>query len=182
MRLARDDPPSGMSFGIGSTIRDALLAPLRAASFRRMKDLARRIGEGSVHALLARLLRESAPEVRFHLMGHSFGCIVCSGAMAGPAGGVGLARPVDSHSLIQGALSHWSYAQEIPYAPGGPGYYRRLIAERRVAGPILTTQLTFDSAVGTWYPRAARGAWPGQLRLGAPQVRGRRGVRHPRCR
>jgi hypothetical protein len=106
--------------------------------------------------LLAQLIRHAAPEVRFHLIGHSFGCIVCSGAIAGPGAGVGLTRPVHSLTLLQGALSLWSYAEAIPFAPGGPGYFRRLVAERRVAGPIVTTQSVHDSAVGTWYPRASR--------------------------
>ena len=51
-------------------------------------------------------------------MGHSFGCIVVSATVAGPAGEPDLPRPVDSLFLVQGALSLWSYASDIPYAAG----------------------------------------------------------------
>ena len=58
------------------------------------------------------------PKARFHLMGHSFGCIVVSATVAGPAGRPTLPRPVDSLFLVQGALSLWSYAADIPIARG----------------------------------------------------------------
>ena len=52
--------------------------------------------------------------MRFHLMGHSFGCIVVSSTLAGPYARTALRRPVASVTLVQGALSHWSYAAEVP--------------------------------------------------------------------
>ena len=140
-----------------SSIGDALLAPLRTLSFWTMKDRARVFGESAIHPFLIRLQGETAGrDVRFHLMGHSFGCIVASAAVAGAAGAAPLPRPVDSLSLLQGALSLWSYCGDIPYAPGQPGYFHRLLAEKQVRGPILTTQSRSDRAVGTWYPQAAR--------------------------
>ena len=44
-------------------------------------------------------------------MGHSFGCIVASATVAGPAAQRVLPRPVDSLFLVQGALSLWAYCQ-----------------------------------------------------------------------
>ncbi len=88
-------------------------------------------------------------------MGHSFGCIVVSATVAGPANGGGLARPVQSLVLVQGALSLWSYCSDIPYRRGRTGYFRPLIDGRRVAGPIVTTRSRFDTAVGRWYPLGA---------------------------
>jgi hypothetical protein len=134
---------------------DGILAPFRVLSFWKMKDRARQFGESAAHPLLVEFMNVSAgKDVRFHLMGHSFGCIVASAAVAGPAGSR-LPRPVDSVALVQGALSLWSYCSEIPTAPGTPGYFRRIVEEKMVRGPFITTQSTFDLAVGTWYPWSA---------------------------
>ena len=140
-----------VSFGVS----DTLLEPLRVLSFYRMKKRGRSFGEAGAHRLVAGLMNATAGRgVRFHLMGHSFGCIVVSAAVAGPSGST-LPGPVDLLALIQGALSLWSYCAGIPKARGKPGYFYRLIADRRVQGPIITTQSEFDRAVGTWYPVAA---------------------------
>ena len=134
---------------------DGLLSPIRTLSFWVMKDRARRFGESGAHQLVTDLMRVTAGrDVKFHLMGHSFGCIVVSAAVAGPAGSA-LPKPFDSLALIQGALSLWSYCSDIPESPGTPGYFHRLVAERRVRGPLVTTQSEYDRAVGTWYPWAA---------------------------
>jgi hypothetical protein len=135
--------------------REDLLAPLRTLSFWKMKDRARVVGEGGGNALLAALQQAAGErDVRFHLMGHSFGCIVVSAMLNGPGGG-GAARPVDSLALVQGALSLWSYCDDIPVARGKPGYFRAVLASGRVRGPVVTTQSEFDTAVGRWYPLAA---------------------------
>ncbi|SAL68161.1 CHAT domain protein [Caballeronia udeis] len=154
-----------LSSGIAATIKDAILAPLRQLSFWKMKDRARVFGESGAHALLGDL-QAAAPDAAFHLMGHSFGCIVVSAMVAGPEGANAspLARPVDSLFLVQGALSLWSYATDIPYAPGKLGYFQRILSEGRVRGPLLTTRSTHDSAVGRFYPLGAR--LKGQVLLG----------------
>jgi DNA/RNA endonuclease G (NUC1)/V8-like Glu-specific endopeptidase len=136
--------------------RDTLLAPLRTLSFWTMKDRARRFGEKAGHALLTGLQEATAGrDVRFHLVGHSFGCAAASAAVAGPPGGPGLPRPVDSLVLLQGALSLWAYCASIAFARGQPGYFYRMMAGRQVRGPVVTTQSRYDKAVGTWYPRGA---------------------------
>jgi hypothetical protein len=141
------------SFGLFDS--SALLAPLRTLSFWKMKDRARQVGERAVHPFLASLLEAVGDrDVRVHLAGHSFGCIVASAAINGPPTGAQQVV-VDSLSLIQGALSLWGYCDAIPFEQRLPGYFHRLIAERRVRGPIVTTRSRHDSAVGTWYPRAA---------------------------
>ena len=132
-----------------------ILLPLRLLSFWKMKDRARVFGERGGSKLLAELQRAvPAHQARFHLMGHSFGCIVVSAVVAGD-GGTDLVRPVDSMALVQGALSLWSYCSDIPPAPGRQGYFQRVVAHRRVSGPILTTQSSLDHAVGRFYPYGA---------------------------
>lgn len=174
MRDARDEVSFGR-FDIGS-----VLAPLRVLSFWKMKDRGRRFGETGGRALLDQLERATSETVRFHLMGHSFGCIVVSAILAGP-GGRALARPVHSAALLQGAFSLWSYCSDIPVARGRPGYFHSAVEGGRVAGPIITSQSTFDTAVGRFYPLGAGAARqvdfaPGQLpKYGAVGAFGLRG-------
>ncbi len=138
-----------------SGFADGVLAPLRVLSFWKMKERTRRFGETGAHRLLRELmLATTGRDVKFHLMGHRFGCIVASATVAGP-GGSALTAPVKSLALIQGALSLWSFCSEKPTAPGSAGYFDRILTEQRVRGAIITTQSTFDQAVGTWYPWAA---------------------------
>lgn len=173
---AREMP---VSFGGGGL--SGLLSPLAQLSFWKMKDRARAFGESGGFGLLTQLQTTSEGKgVRFHLMGHSFGCIVVSATLAGPQHGR-LPRPVDSAILIQGALSLWSYSSSVPGAPGTPGYFHRLTANNCVAGPIVTTQSEHDTAVGSLYPLAAGVAGqvvfaPGELpKYGALGTFGARG-------
>ncbi len=155
---------SNVSFGVFGG--DTLLAPLRTLSFWKMKERGRLIGEQAVYPLLVRLLRASGDrDVRFHLAGHSFGCIVASAAIAGPAGAEALPRPVESLTLLQGALSLWAFCDDIPSLPGQAGYFHRIVSEGRVRGPVVATRSRHDRAVGTWYPRGAR--LGGQVAFGA---------------
>ena len=142
--------------GFFDKVKGLIVAPLQQLSFWKMKDRARAIGESGAHALLVRLMKAARPETRFHLMGHSFGCIVVSATVAGAPGGEKLPRPVDSLFLVQGALSLWSYCPDIPMARGTAGYFNRTLKEGLVRGPIVTTRSRFDSAVGKLYPTAAK--------------------------
>ncbi|MEM5317137.1 CHAT domain-containing protein [Paraburkholderia sp. JHI869] len=156
--------------GIVSAVKGAVLAPLRQLSFWKMKDRARTFGEGGAHALLGAMQNASAT-ARFHLMGHSFGCIVVSGMIAGESitsaasAPPALRRPVDSLFLVQGALSLWSFAADVPFAPGTSGYFSRILDTALVRGPLLTTKSSWDTAVGKFYPLGA--AAKGQFLLGA---------------
>jgi hypothetical protein len=161
--LAQPEPsgqPGLLGGGFAHNVKDALLAPVRQLSFWAMKHRARHVGETGVHSLLTEL-QESAPDARFHLMGHSFGCIVVSAAISGPMaqGAVTsrLPRPVHSLFLAQGALSLWSFAENIPFLPNVPGYFRPIdLPPPLVSGPIITTRSKFDHAVGIFFPLGAR--------------------------
>lgn len=147
--------PGLLGGGVLDKLKGWATAPLKQLSFWKMKDRARRIGESGGHKLLRDLQRASRPETRFHLMGHSFGCIVVSATVAGPPGSTALDRPVDSLFLVQGALSLWSFCPDIPYARGKAGYFNRILKDDLVRGPIVTTRSEHDSAVGNLYPKAA---------------------------
>lgn len=143
------------SFGLFDWLRDAALTPVRQLSFWTMKSRGRTVGETGGRDLLQRLL-EKNPRARLHLMGHSFGCIVWSAAVCGPDGAAPLPAPVHSLVLCQGAMSLWSYCDNIPVQPGTAGSFVRLLEDGRVAGPIVTTQSSFDRALSWWYPLGSR--------------------------
>lgn len=147
-------PGAGLSFA--SPGLSGILSPLRQLSFWKMKDRGRKIGETAGFNLLTALMKAVPPgrTVHFHLMGHSFGCIVVSSMLNGPDGTGVLPRPVDSLMLVQGATSLWGFCNAIPKA-SGPGYFRKVIDDRKVAGPVVTTQSKRDTAVGVFYPVAA---------------------------
>jgi hypothetical protein len=142
---------AGDSFGIGSSIKSAILAGLRQPSFWLMKHRARSVGEGGMHTFVSQLQQVS--QAAIHLMGHSFGCIVMSSILGGPGGKTSLPRPVASAALIQGALSLWSFADRLPDS-AAPGYFRDVLKNSSVAGPLVTTQSSHDTAVGLAYPAA----------------------------
>jgi hypothetical protein len=128
-----------------------LMAPLRVLTFWHMKRRAREVGVGGVTALLS-ALQTAAPEARFHLMGHSFGCIVVSSAVASLGEE---SRPIASMALVQGAMSLWSFCSAIPSSPGRAGYFRRVLADGLVEGPVVVTTSVHDRAVRTFYPIGA---------------------------
>lgn len=147
-----------------------LLAPLRMLTFWQMKRRARDFGERGAHALVSALLDGNGDRrpPRVHLVGHSFGCIVASAAVAGGRQTPRPVHPVDSLVLVQGALSLWSYCSRIPTRPDRPGYFHRLLAEELVAGPVVATMSRFDRAVGAFYPLGA--GLRDQIDFGGPRL------------
>lgn len=152
---ASQDEPVSFSAD-GSSIADKLLDPLRVLSYWKMKARAREIGESTGFKLLKALQEKAAPSVRFHVMGHSFGCVVASSILNGPEGKGSLVRPIDSLALVQGAVSLWSYCAKISYEKNRPGYFHQIITQKKVAGPIITTYSIYDYAVGKMYPLAGK--------------------------
>lgn len=151
-----EDMISG-SFGKFSLF-GTLLSPLRTFSFWKMKSRARGFGESGANELLRKMQKIAADAGRnidFHLMGHSFGCIVVTAMAAGKPGAKITQPPVNSITLVQGALSIWAYTPDIPHDKGKPGYFNPLIKQVRVKGPIVTTQSEFDRAVGFFYKLGA---------------------------
>jgi hypothetical protein len=151
------DAASREPANFGGGFLGGLLSPLRQLSFWKMKDRALAVGASGGFALVDSLQRATADagrEVSFHLMGHSFGCIVVSSILNGSKG-TALSRPVDSVALVQGALSLWSFCDDIPVAKGTPGYFNPVLTSRRVSGPVITTQSRNDTAVRRLYPLGA---------------------------
>jgi hypothetical protein len=143
------DPLSFSGFSLGG-----LLAPLRVLSFWAMKSRARNFGETGASELLGRL-HDAASDARFHVMGHSFGCIVASAAIAGRPGSPGPRRKVDTLVLAQGAMSLWSFCKNIPAQPGRDGYFHAMVRDNLVTGPTIVTTSVHDRAVRLFYPIGA---------------------------
>jgi hypothetical protein len=131
-----------------------IMAPLRFLSFWTMKRRALLFGQSGAADLLTQL-RSSLDGGRIHLAGHSFGCIVTSAAVAGPPESEYDQARADSLILIQGAMSLWSFCDSIPKQPDRAGYFRRIVGDGLVDGPIVATTSVHDKAVRMLYPLAA---------------------------
>ncbi len=140
--------------GLFARLREAVLAPLRQLTFWHSKDQARVFGEGGAAGLLRAVMARC--DARVHLMGHSFGTIVVSGAVRGPGPlPAPPPRPVSSMFLVQGAVSLWAFAPEVPAGVGGGrGYFADVVGPSFVRGPIVATRSQWDYAVGKYYPLA----------------------------
>lgn len=99
-----------------------------------------------------RALRAARPVPRLHLVGHSFGGrLVTALANALRAG----EAPFASMTLLEPAYSHNGMGKNWDGA-GNDGSFRPVIADKKVAGPILITHSAHDFPVGTCYPIASR--------------------------
>jgi hypothetical protein len=148
-------PQAGHAAGLRSLfggIKAAALNLLNLTTYYQMKNRAGVVGQGALNALLRRV-RAAQPAVRLHLVGHSFGCRLLSAATAGADAASSL--KVDSLTLLQGAFSHYGFANHYDES-GQPGFFRRVLSDHLVTGPLLITHTRNDSAVGTMYPLASR--------------------------
>ena len=125
-------------------------------SYWEMKERARKIGQTSGFELLTELQNHTNDRVRFHLIGHSFGTIVVSAMLRGPEVDSKLVRPVNSLSLIQGAVSLWSFCEQVPNRDELMGYFHPIVSGEKVAGSIITTNSKYDYSVKRMYPLASR--------------------------
>ncbi|MFI2201108.1 serine-threonine protein kinase [Streptomyces sp. NPDC020192] len=123
---------------------------LRQAAYYTMKRRAGTVGEQGLGPVLGRLAG-AAPGVRVHLAGHSFGGRLVSFALLGLPDGV---RTVKSLTLLQGAFSHYAFAERVPQAPDRSGALKD--QQRRIDGPLVCCYSHFDQALGTFYPLASR--------------------------
>ena len=127
---------------------------LRSMSYYEMKNRAGVIGRGGLGPVIAQL-SAATPGIRVHLMGHSFGARLVAYSLSGlPASATSAASPVKTLMLIQGAFSHFAFANPIPDPMVFDTGALAALADR-VDGPLLATFTAADRAVGWWYPAAS---------------------------
>ncbi|MET9468964.1 serine-threonine protein kinase [Streptomyces sp. NPDC006544] len=144
-------PDAGFSVGGGlRTLWSGAKEVLRQATYYQMKARAGVVGEHGLGPLLAELSGRR-PALRVHLVGHSFGGRVASFALRALPGG---ARNVKSLTLLQGAFSHYAFADSLPHDPGRGGALRGL--HTRVDGPVSACHSPYDSSLKVFYPLASR--------------------------
>lgn len=146
--------PTGGAAGIGDWVKNAREAArnlLNFATYYQMKARAGTVGNGGVYEVL-REVRKVRPDLKLHLVGHSFGGRLVAAAAAGPSGQPPVG--VDTLMLLQAAFSHLGFAQD--YEDGKDGLFRAMITGKAVTGAALITHTDNDRAVGLAYPLASR--------------------------
>jgi hypothetical protein len=159
-------PPGmmGGAAGIGdlfSGIKAAARRVLNFATYYQMKERAGKVGAGGLNPLL-REIRAAAPNLRVHLVGHSFGGRLVTAAAMGSAGSESVAPA--SMTLLQAAFSHNGFAENFDREHDG--FFREVVVRGKVAGPIVITYSKNDRAVGIAYPIASRFARQNSADLG----------------
>ncbi|MFJ7076681.1 serine-threonine protein kinase [Streptomyces sp. NPDC098781] len=123
---------------------------LRQATYYAMKRRAGTVGERGLGRVVGQLAARE-PEVRVHLVGHSFGARLVSFALRGLPEGV---RTVKSVTLLQGAFSHYAFASRLPHDARAGGVLEG--QHNRIDGPLVCCYSRHDSALSTMYPLASR--------------------------
>src|SRR6266508_3102568 len=155
--LAQVPPPlpsgGAAGFGIDLSARwEGAKQALRQLTYWQMKARAGVVGQKGLGGLVTEL-HGQLPELRIHLIGHSFGARLVSFSLAGlPSTAEGSASPVKSVTLLQGAFSHFAFSPSLPQAPAQPGALNGMA--KRVDGPLVVSFTSFDKAVGVFYPWA----------------------------
>ena len=148
-------------------IKDGALNLLNYATYYQMKERAGLVGRDGLSPLLGRL-RSRNPDLKLHLIGHSFGGRLVTAAAAGKESDS--AKPVaDTMTLLQAAFSHYGFAQH--FDGDRDGFFRRVVAKGKIAGPILVTYSANDRAVGKLYPLASMFAGQDAAGIGGPTSR-----------
>lgn len=165
-RASRAGGLSGAGRAEGGAAAVSLGGFLRAArnllnltSYYTMRDRAGTVGANGIAPLLEQL---SGDGRRIHLVGHSFG------ARAASAAADATNAPVHSLVLLQGAFSHFAFADNWN-GDGADGLFRAVPS--RIRGPMVVTHTRNDKAVGLAYAIASRLARQVAVDIGGPDDR-----------
>lgn len=133
-----------------SGIKSAASNLLNFAFYYQMKQRAGIIGLEGVNSLL-RKIRTRKPDIKLHLIGHSFGGRLVTAAAMGSDDRALI--NVNTMTLLQAAFSHYGFAEN--FEGNKNGFFRRLITTKGVSGSILISHTKNDTAVGIAYPLAS---------------------------
>ena len=154
---SRDVGAAGGAVGLGDSFKKAWAGAkdaLRVATYWQMKQRAGVVGRKGLGGIVLTRLASEAPTTRVHLLGHSFGARLVSFSLSGlPQTTTRVTSPVKSLFLLQGAFSHFAFADRLPHDASRSGALKGMAD--RVDGPLLTTHSLKDLAVGVSYPAAS---------------------------
>jgi thioesterase domain-containing protein len=153
---------AGGAAGLRDLFGGVIGAARRLANFttyQQMKGRAGTVGQLGV-APVIKALRARRGDLKIHLVGHSFGGRVVTAAAAA----LDPRTPAVTMTLLQAAYSHNGLAEKFDGTHDG--FFRRVIAEQRISGPIVITHTKNDQAVGVAYPLASRVAHDKAAALG----------------
>ena len=144
---------TGGAAGLGQVftgVKSAALNLLNYTTYYQMKERAGIVGRSGVNTVI-RELRQKFPNLKIHLIGHSFGGRLVTAAADGPAN----QPPVkpNSMSLLQAAFSHNGFAEKFDQTHDG--FFRKVVTENKILGPIVISYSKNDTAVGLLYPLAS---------------------------
>lgn len=145
---------AGGAAGFGNRfngVKGGVMNFLNMTTYWKMKKRAGKVGQIGLHEVL-KTLKARFPDLTVHLVGHSFGGRLVSAAALGSDNEP--ATPVSTMFLLQAAFSHHGFADD--FDEERDGYFRRVVTQHNVAGPILITHTKNDKAVGIAYPLASR--------------------------
>jgi hypothetical protein len=133
---------------------DMFTGPLGAAkklanltTFYEMKARAGEIGARGVAPVIAQV-NQARPNLKVHLVGHSFGARLVSATAKQLPGDT-----IATMSLLQGAFSHHGFARD--FEPGRSGFFRQVVDNETVGGPMVITKTANDKPVGLAYAIAS---------------------------
>ena len=156
-RAMRGQPSAGGAAGMGDPFKKLWAGAkdaLRVATYWQMKERAGVVGRVGLGAQVLTRIAAESPTTRVHLLGHSFGARLVSFSLLGLPGSLqGQQSPVKSLFLLQGAFSHYAFADQLPHDTSRSGALKGMAA--RVDGPLLATHSKKDLAVGRSYPAAS---------------------------
>jgi hypothetical protein len=159
-RRTQNAEGSGNAAGLGSIISGVFEGArdlLNFATYYQMKERAGNVGQlGLAPALMK--IKKTHPNLRLHLIGHSFGGRLVSAATAALDKGY----KIDTLVLLQAAFSHYGFAQKFDQKKDG--LFRPALS--KISGPIVITHTHNDEAVGKAYAIASRIAWQTGSALG----------------
>jgi hypothetical protein len=139
-RAAQGSGGAASIVGFFKGFTGSALNVLNYTTYYEMKSRAGTVGKIGVAPLVDQIAGSGAS---IHLIGHSFGGRVVTAAAASSR-----TDRIKSMALLQAAFSHNGFSQK--------GFFRNVIDEARVKGPIFITHTKNDEAVGRAYPIASR--------------------------
>jgi hypothetical protein len=129
---------------------------LRMGTVWQMKDRAGKVGAHGAAPLVERILQQ--PDVRLHLIGHSFGARLLLSALAFAP----LPRAARSMLLLEPAVNRWCFAANVVGTGRAGGYHSVL---QRVELPVLSSMSSHDLPLRQAFHLAVRGS-----SLGEPDI------------